>query len=372
MNLDLSAVKQAKRKVKILAKAATIRPKRMKHDFSAITLSLPDYQARYIKALNTVNIDLDPEKLKEVAVRNLQGLTGRDFSPLNAFELTAIGKTFYTQEAGAELSPATNYWLEIKIGQLMDKLDALPPTTVAIEKPTRKSVQDYIKENTHDLLAEIDEWLDQRNFKQTLKSYLKDNTVKAINAPLIEQKYARLLIEVTAAVKKTDEQVVEAFKGQKDLSAMQLFLANLIKDVRTFVNEKVSTRKPRAKKIIPPEKKAAKMKFAAADAATGLTSLPPAKLVGALQAWVYNTKTHKLTVYNANDQKALDVKGSTILNWDEKTSITKNVRKPEKLKALVVETGKVGLRKAMDQIKAKASKPKGRVNADTLILRVEK
>ena len=371
MTLNELAAKAAKRKAKIRKNAAKIMRK-TKHDFSALTLTNPNYEGLYGRALNQVHMDIETDALKSIAVKHLKQMTGRDFSTLPAWELATVGKSFYVQDSGAELTVSTLDWIDGKIKYLTQKLDAIPVEVVKVEKPARKSVQAYIRENTRDILAEIDEWIDTRQLSNTLKAYIADNKIKAIDSSLIEGKYIRLLQEITHAVKKTDEQCVEAYQNfdPADMRAMQVFLATLIKDTRGFVNEKISTRKPRTKKPVTPEKKVKRMKFAEKDEATGLTSLPPTKLVGAEQAWVYNKKTRKLTVYNCADLKALDVKGSTLLNWNEKTSITKNIRKPEQLKSLVVDAGKVALRRVMDNIRAKASKPKGRIGADTLILKV--
>jgi hypothetical protein len=91
-----------------------------------------------------------------------------------------------------------------------------------------------------------------------------------------------------------------------------------------------------------------------------------------MSLWVYNTKTRKLGVYHADDAGGLSVKGSTILNFNESKSIQKKLRKPEQLIPEVLNGGKVFLRNVMDGIRAVDSKLTGRVNTDTILLKVTK
>ena len=103
-----------------------------------------------------------------------------------------------------------------------------------------------------------------------------------------------------------------------------------------------------------------------------LKSVPTTSIVGANQLWVYNTKTRKLGVYNAEDAGGLSVKGSSIINFAEKKSVQKKLRKPEVMLPDVLNGGKVFLRNVIDSIRAVESPLTGRLNADTILLKVAK
>jgi hypothetical protein len=92
----------------------------------------------------------------------------------------------------------------------------------------------------------------------------------------------------------------------------------------------------------------------------------PVKIVGAIQLWIYNTKTRKLGVYNAEDESGLKMKGTTIKNYVENTSVSKTLRKPDVTLPIVTDGSKIALRKVMEGIRAKPSKLNGRINKDTL------
>ena len=77
-------------------------------------------------------------------------------------------------------------------------------------------------------------------------------------------------------------------------------------------------------------------------------------------------------MYHAEDAGGLSVKGSSIVNFSETKSIQKTLRKPEVMLPEVLKGGKVFLRNAIDSIKAVESKLTGRINADTILLRMMK
>jgi hypothetical protein len=72
------------------------------------------------------------------------------------------------------------------------------------------------------------------------------------------------------------------------------------------------------------------------------------------------------------DRDGLSVRGSTITGFDETTSITKKLRKPEAVLKPLLEGGKIYLRKVMENINCKEQKATGRINPDTLLIRVIK
>ena len=101
-----------------------------------------------------------------------------------------------------------------------------------------------------------------------------------------------------------------------------------------------------------------------------IVSVDPASIIGKNQLWVYNKKYRKLGVYNADDASGLTVKGSTIKNFAESTAVAKKLRKPELIIPELLAGGKVFLRGVLNSIKAKESKLTGRINSETILLRV--
>ena len=61
-----------------------------------------------------------------------------------------------------------------------------------------------------------------------------------------------------------------------------------------------------------------------------------------------------------------------MIGFDEKTSVTKKIRKPDLVLKEVVGGGKISLRKLMDTIKCVPKTATGRINSDTILLRAIK
>jgi hypothetical protein len=75
-------------------------------------------------------------------------------------------------------------------------------------------------------------------------------------------------------------------------------------------------------------------------------------------------------VYNAENAKGLTVKGSTLQNFNAETSIGKRLRKPEVTIKELLEAGKIKLKKILSELSTKESLLTGRLNSDTIIVRV--
>jgi hypothetical protein len=130
-------------------------------------------------------------------------------------------------------------------------------------------------------------------------------------------------------------------------------------------------KKPRAKKAVPAEKIVAKLKYAKTHEPLKLVSVNPADIIGAKELWIYNTKTRKMGKYVAAEFSELGVKGTTITGFSEMQSVQKTLRKPEDQLKEFKSAGKVALRKFLEDIKAVDIKLNGRINEDTVLLKVQ-
>ena len=132
-----------------------------------------------------------------------------------------------------------------------------------------------------------------------------------------------------------------------------------------------ATRKPRKKAPPSKEKLIAKLKYLERDDKLQIVSVNPLELLDASEVWVYNTKTRKLGKYVADEYaKILGVKGTTLVGYDESKSIQKTLRKPADTLKEFKKASKVKLRKFLDEIKTTDIKLNGRLNNDTIILKV--
>lgn len=141
-----------------------------------------------------------------------------------------------------------------------------------------------------------------------------------------------------------------------------------------FINNKkaVKIRKPREKKVKSAVDLVKKLTFQKEYPPLKIVSVNPGEIVGASQLWAYNTKTRKLTQFLAVGPAGLSVKGASIIGYDTEKSFTKRLRKPDVSIQQLLSAGKVTLRKFMDDINAIGAAAAGRINSDTILLRVIK
>jgi uncharacterized protein (DUF433 family) len=190
--------------------------------------------------------------------------------------------------------------------------------------------------------------------------------------PMITAVWTIRLDEFNEVLSTDDEQLIE---GYSHLSKAQLkqcvkFCETVISDCGSYISIKKTERKPRAKKVISPERLSSKFKYLKEFADLKLKSEPPAKLVNASEAWLYDTAKRKLIHIVADAHLGtFTVKGSAVIAFDALQTTQKTLRKPaEQLKA-VMSGGKPAMRKEYGAIKATEAKWNGRGNENLIILK---
>jgi hypothetical protein len=205
-------------------------------------------------------------------------------------------------------------------------------------------------------------------------------TIRGMNvAPqmisIISNSWKARLAEFEEASAGKDSDLVEGYSNfsKIELRNMIKFAEQVINDCGAYVQIKKVERKPRAKKAVSPEKQASKFKYIKEFPELKLESEPPARLVGANEAWLYDTKKRKL-IYVVADTHigSITVKNNMILGFDASASVQKTLRKPaEQIKALLAG-GKPAARKYFKDIKATDTKFNGRGTENIIILRAGK
>ena len=243
-------------------------------------------------------------------------------------------------------------------------------------KSTVISIQERIANRANELIADLEVLLDAyyrdgRQFK--MSDWIIKNNVKPQIAQRIVTYYKPLYSEAFDALNGKDEQLKEGYSHYKkaQLKVYVEFLRSIVSCAETTATI-VKARKPRKKKEKPVSVIVSKLKYKAKDDELNLVSVDPKQVVGCNQLWVFNTKYRTLAVYNAMGPAGLNVKGSTLIGFDEKTSIVKKLRKPTEQLNKLMQGGKIILRKYMDEVKCKPKEATGRINNETVLLRIIK
>jgi hypothetical protein len=244
----------------------------------------------------------------------------------------------------------------------------------------KRTVQDHMNEKFYDIVGDIEAWLDAASagteYPADMVAWMRERNVPQAFVNRIGAYYTPVMEELESAkANGADAELKAAYKHyDKDrFKRVSSFFAQLTEALSTYGQVKKATRAARVKKPVSKEKMIKKVKYATEDTDLNLVSINPVDVIGAKELWVYNKKTRKLGKYvAAADSGTLGIKGTAILGFDPKSSISKTVRKPEVVMKKFMVAGKVQLRTWMDELSTTGVQMNGRLNADTLLLKVAK
>lgn len=282
----------------------------------------------------------------------------------------------YEKRKNEEWLPRGKKALEEKVEKIEQKL----------AKPVI-SIQERMKDQVSDLCGNIEGFLDEMvDGAKTIKDFdpykmmmSYQPEIKGPHAKIIKEEFAAQHAEALEVLEWKDEEVKEAYAhfDAKMRKAFVQFYEIINTACDTIIATKASTRKARKPKARSKEAIVKKLKYAVNFPELGLASLHPTDIVYANEVWTYNTKTRKIGVYRAKniDPKNMQrpgtgimVKGTTLQDYDEDTSIQKTLRKPaEMIKGF--DAGKMKCKKSFEELTTTPTKMNGRFNEHTIILR---
>lgn len=259
---------------------------------------------------------------------------------------------------------------------LKEMLEMVSKPVVEKEKKVVPNIQDRMAEKISEIAGELEGSIDEyilSGFSKMPSPYgIMHDKVKPMYITKLVEPFKRHRAEFDEVLTTKDEQLKEGYSNftKAELKKLVAYCDQIIMDCMKIAGEVKQTRKPRKRKAKSPDQLVTKIKYCDKFDELKLVSVTPAKIIGAMQLWVYNTKTRKLGCYHAEDAGGLSVKGSSILNYSESKSVQKKLRKPEAMLPEVLTGGKVYLRNVIDNVKAVAAPLTGRVNGDTILLKI--
>ena len=273
--------------------------------------------------------------------------------------------------------------------------------TAGVYVPT---IQERIRDQALLQSEAIDEWLetwitDRKNFDPKgfdFKRHFQKEGVTQAHARKIRSFFENEILDfkeldrmpTAGQLKKMDEKEADLWEQLKEGYAhlkkadIKLFVSaieGLLEALDFVIESAKATRAPRKAKPKSADKLVEKLKYAKTDDKYKLASFNPVDIIGASEVWVFNVKTRKLGKYVASNidptgtrraGSGLQVKGTTIIGFDENASIQKTLRKPEEQLKAFKSAGKVALRTFLENIPTTDTKLNGRCNIDTVLLKV--
>jgi hypothetical protein len=288
------------------------------------------------------------------------------------------------QLMGAELEQSDIDFIEnsveriLRIGKINIE-NAVEEVEEDKEPVKRKNPSELLKEKTLNIMGEIEGFIDDYldgtlDKKFSLYTHLKTIDAAAQTARDIAKFYKEMEAELIELTVTKDAELVEGYNNlsTKEQKGLLKLISGFVSDAEKFVLSKKANRKPRAKKATPATKQVAKVVYQKECADFKISSTSPAYIVGATEVYLFNTKTRVIKYLVTDNKDGFIVSGTTVKNYDEELSFKKKLRKPEETIDSINKVTKLRALKALKALKTKASPTDGRINADTVILKVNK
>lgn len=334
------------------------------------------------KALNWYNYVCTSDQAKEFVLTYMKSakFDKNDLKKINKAKLTnSTGWMCRILSQGGHLPDGYKNRMEDRIRQSIKSIKTdIDDDGGAVETKPVISIQERVRDKTADLIGDLENQLDV--FFKTGKlsfdpaAWLRQKEIKPAISQKIAEYYKPLYAEIFDAIQGKDSDLKEAYSHWKKAQIKQYL--EIVKAIIVAAEGRVTiaraSRKPRKKKEKPASTIVSKLKFKIEDTEYNVKSVKPTEIVGCQQLWVFNAKYRTLAVYNAMGPSGLSIKGTTLLHFDEKTSVIKKLRKPKEQLMTLAGAGKVNLRKFMDNIKCNPKEATGRINMDSVLIKVVK
>jgi len=334
-----------------------------------IVAGSPDYHSKLIRAMNWYSLEKDKKEARMYLKQQVKTLKPDLFKTFDQVPDDQINCSYAwisrILQRGSVLDPS-------HVNQLKSYLETLnPKKIVRTDSAPRKSVVDYTQERSSEYIGELEGILDQDVLTFSLLDDLKAKSIPQPYVPHIT-KWVKVRMKEFLAVYDSKE-LQDAYRWSKTKAKVKLkLMSSFLEDLEKYSSFRKANRKPKAKKARPPAAQVKALKYKTKDEEINIQSISPLEIVGASQVWFYNTKTKKLALYKTESLTGIQVKGTTLQNYQPELSSMKTLRKPEQSIQALLKAGKVQLRKFMDELSTKPSQVNGRINTDMLILRAIK
>ena len=338
-----------------------------------------------LHAINWYNYNFQRKDSKEFLLdyleRNGRGTEAKRIKGVSDYEFKHVtGWLARMTTVGLQLSEHEQLHVSAEITRLK-ALKEQVKKEVKDDDVIKPNIQDRLRDKAIEASGELealyDDFCTGAEVKLNLNNHKPMTIIRGMNVQpthisQVRDPFASKVAELTEVLEGKDAQLVEGYSrwGKNELKQMLKFCELVVADCDSYVQIKKVERKPRAKKAVSPEKLSSKFKYLKEFPELKLTSITPAQLVNASEAWLYDTKKRKLVHVMADSHLGtFSVKGSAVAGFDTTLTVQKTLRKPaEQLKELLTG-GKPAARKVFKDIRSTETKFNGRGNENLIILK---
>ena len=223
-----------------------------------------------------------------------------------------------------------------------------------------------------ELLDLEDKWIDGDdatiNIYDRFKYHGLTNTAISHVKPMIEG----WLLDYEDAYYKRCDQAVEGYSHLKrsTLNHRIKVCKAMLEDLERIRSATKATRNIKVKRPKSVDKQVARVQYKKEDNDFKIVSINPIQIPTKSRLYAFNTKSKMVIEYITESVNGFEISGSTIKNFSKGLSRTICLRKPLDFLPIVLQKTPKQINDAWQTLKTKTKAPNGRINKDTILLRV--
>ena len=223
-----------------------------------------------------------------------------------------------------------------------------------------------------ELLDLEDKWIDGEdatiNIYDRFKYHGLTNTAISHVKPMIEG----WLLDYEDAYHKRCDQAVEGYSHLKrsTLNHRIKVCKAMLEDLERIRSATKASRNVKVKRPKSIDKQVSRVQYKKEDNDFKIVSINPIQIPTKTRLYAFNTKNKMVTEYITESPNGFEISGSTIKNFSKDLSRTICLRKPLDFLPIVLQKTPKQINDAWKLLKTKTKVPNGRINKDTILLRV--
>lgn len=349
-------------------------------DITALDPTALDYQSRLGDILNWINYVFSPKELREFTIEYLEKehLSFPNIADVDEWRFVGVGKQSYILLNGGQISEDSQQFMATGLEKVRTEAKRIRLEKEA-KKLTHKEIpaDQILRALVHATVQRIEDLILTRSYAKA-----DAQVVEIIRDSNLPKHGVNQVIDALQLLRKevTDTSDPDYAENIELMGERAVYVGDCLTDALRQLGMEVanksvrSSRKPKTIKEQHAAKATKNIKHKRIDTEHNVVSIDPAEIVGATSLLVFNSKTNRVGLYVTQDGATLGIKGTTLQNYNEATSISKTLRR--------VETDLIAFRNATvpkrvevllkTNIRGKEYLMNGRINKDTLLLKVFK
>ena len=258
-----------------------------------------------------------------------------------------------------------------RIIQAEKKAEAKKADNVITLSPAQRLANKISNTIMQDLLDLEDAWIEGEKAELDVYQQFKKHGLSGSATIPVRKVIEGWLLDYEDAFHKRCEQAVEGYShlNKPELKRRLAECQKMLDDLDRIKSAARATRATRVKQPRAADKQITSVKYKKEDTDFKLVSIPPIKIIGSFRLYVFNVKHKSLTEYVTESPNGFEISGTTIKNFGP-TSRSVKLRKPLDFLPLVLGKTPNQIDKEWKNLTTKTTQPNGRLNDDTILIRV--